>query len=222
MVSSVKSAVKSYLDSRKLPRTEPRLLRDPKHACLQNLSDQMVRQYGLFALEDVKAGDLICEYAGVVGREAPDAWCNDNYGEYSFQLQALDHHVKKNEGLYACAFLLDAATHFNEAALVNDVRSSHEFDEANGDSLPTQHENTTLQTQHENTTYVEVLVNGWPHAFLVAAEDVAKDQEFFVDYMDEYWQKIGNRMRDQQIKGLKRRITELERELVKLRIGANV
>ena len=56
--------------------------------------------------------------AGVVGRETPDAWCNSNYGEYSFQLQALDYHVKRTEGFYASAFLLDAAVHFNEAALV--------------------------------------------------------------------------------------------------------
>lgn len=203
----VKHEVRAFHSGGHHPPVEARMLRHPKHACLLNLTDQLSRQFGVFAVEDISAGDLIVEYVGEVARESADAWSNENYGEYAFQLHALDDHVIRKEGLYANAFLLDAVKVFNEAALVNDVRMG--FDDGE--------ESSVESNQNENIEYVEVLVDGWPHVYLFAKDDIRKDEECFGDYMDEYWQKVGNRTRGREIKGLKDRIAELERELVKLR-----
>ena len=38
--------------------------------------------------------------------------------------------------------------------------------------------------------FVEVLVNGWPHVFLLTTEEVQGGQEFLGDYGDTYWEKM--------------------------------
>jgi len=38
-----------------------------------------------------------------------------------------------------------------------------------------------------NATWVEVLVDGWPHVFVVATRQICVEQEIIVDYGEEYW-----------------------------------
>jgi hypothetical protein len=119
-------------------------------------------QLGLFAVSDVTKGRIVCEYAGEVYRERPDACFDDNYLEYAIKLSALDEYVMKIEGGYANAFVLDAEKYFNEAALINDVRACDGESNAKEDG---DDDMARGGPPKQNTELVEVLVDGWPHIY---------------------------------------------------------
>mmetsp|Transcript_30887 Transcript_30887/g.55991 ORF Transcript_30887/g.55991 Transcript_30887/m.55991 type:complete len:134 (-) Transcript_30887:52-453(-) len=79
------------------------------------------------------------------------------------------------EGEYAATFDLDAGNVFNEASLINDVRFNVLGEE------PVERD--------DNVSFVEVLVNGWPHVFIITTKAVKTGKEFSIDYGKEYWNK---------------------------------
>ena len=42
-------------------------------------------------------------------------------------------------------------------------------------------------TRQQNVMYHQQLVNGWPHVFIVATEDIPADTELLVDYGAAFW-----------------------------------
>jgi hypothetical protein len=95
--------------------------------------------------------------------------------EYAVKLDTCDEWTMAKEGEYAATFDLDAADVFNEASLINDVRFN------GGKSL--------LLERDDNESFVELLVNGWPHVFIITTKAIKRGKEFLIDYGKEYWNK---------------------------------
>jgi hypothetical protein len=87
--------------------------------------------------------------------------------EYAVKLDTCDEWTMAKEGEYAATFDLDAADVFNEASLINDVRFN------GGKSL--------LLERDDNESFVEVLVNGWPHVFIITTKAIKRGKEFLID-----------------------------------------
>jgi hypothetical protein len=87
--------------------------------------------------------------------------------EYAVKLDTCDEWTMAKEGEYAATFDLDAADVFNEASLINDVRFN------GGKSL--------LLERDDNESFVELLVNGWPHVFIITTKAIKRGKEFLID-----------------------------------------
>ena len=150
------------------------LVRNPKHSCVRNCPDPTAPQYCLLAVKDIAAGTVISEYAGLVRQESPEDCSAES--SYCFTLQRLDEWVMKgSDTCYVKSFILDARTVFNESSLINDVRT---------DVLE-----RGRPLREENVGCAEVLVDKWPHIFLVSKKEIKSGEELLTDYGPQYWEK---------------------------------
>ncbi|KAL7570319.1 hypothetical protein ACA910_017166 [Epithemia clementina (nom. ined.)] len=151
------------------------LIRDPKHSCVRHFPEPTAPQYCLVAVENIAAGTVLCEYAGLVRRETDEDGIPEQ-NSYGFKLQKLDEWVLKTaETCYEKSFILDARSVFNESSLINDIRT---------DVLARERPD-----REENVGCKEVLLNKWPHVFLVSTRDIKAGEELITDYGPSYWEK---------------------------------
>jgi hypothetical protein len=74
---------------------------------------------------------------------------------------------------------VDGEWEFNKGSLIND----HRWSLAGEEGVP---------HKEANVSFIEVMVNGWPHIFVISTRAIGKDQELLIDYSAEYWEKILN------------------------------
>jgi hypothetical protein len=156
--------------------------------------------------ENSPRGTVLIEYGGLLRREDECREDGSAYGhntEYAVKLDTCDEWTMAKEGEYAATFDLDAADVFNEASLVNDVRFNVLGEE------PVERDDTV--------SFVELLVNGWPHVFIIMTKAVKRGKEFLIDYGKEYWNKRAMALYKKRLDSQKAKVDLLETENSRLR-----
>lgn len=103
---------------------------------------------------------------------------------YGFGMAALDDVVKKHQPDGSKKiFTLDAQKHCNELAFLNDPTIDSLADEEQQDQ----------GSREANAEFVEVLIDGWPHIFVVAKESgINAFSEGLISYGNKYWEHHRN------------------------------
>jgi len=77
--------------------------------------------------------------------------------------------------------MLDAFRAGNELIFINDYRMDPLSDSPDINQLP---------FHDANVMFVQISIFGWPHIIVVSISKISKGEELFVDYSDNYWEKI--------------------------------
>jgi len=128
------------------------MVRDPTDPC-HRLSTGPFSHSGVFAVSDVPKHTIVCEYGGLLRRE-DEGGSNPN-PEYAIKLEKCGAYVlDSSSSSYENAYILDGECMFNEGSVINDFRWS--LDGQDGSVY-----------RKENVLFLEVVVNDWPHIFVV-------------------------------------------------------
>ena len=179
----------------------PGILRNPKDPCFR-ASTRISLHFGLFASKQILKDTIIMEYAGLVRRENEGMYQINP--EYAVKLGACDEHilnhqVKGKDIDYSNAYILDGEWLFNEGSLINDHRWSLAGEES-------------VLHRDVNAKFLEVVVNGWPHIFIISTKNISKDEELLIDYGPEYWEKILNERLNEKLAEREKEIAEMKRK----------
>ena len=198
------------LENKNVPQhLTPKLIRNPQDPC-HRASLSLKPHFGLFATRKIPKHTILCEYSGEVRGD------NEAFGgyqaapEYVVKLEHCDNFIlSKTNDRYSDTFVLDAEWGFNEGSLINDHRWSLAWDD-----------DVNVVHRKENVKFVEVVVNAWPHIFIMSIASIAKDEEILMDYGPDYWEKVENERLRKQDEEKSKRLRDLERELL-ARNGSN-
>jgi len=160
---------------------EIRVISDPNDPVYQEGHGAVA--FGAFAKVDLPLGTILGEYTGEVKSilQLYDEVTGDSGGlqnemkmVYSLDLEITAKWVENAE---ADQLTLDANRHSSEFALINDYRS---------DWYSEKYQNPL---RRQNVVFLEVLVNNWPHKYVVVCEPVARGKELYVDYSSKFWEQ---------------------------------
>lgn len=156
-----------------------KLIRDPQDPC-HRAALSLTAHFGLFAGEEIPADTIICEYAGEVRYDDEGHGVYEVIPEYAVKLESCEEYIlSRSSDEYVPTVLLDAEWDFNEGSLINDHRWSLDGDEH-------------VLHRKVNVKFVEAVVGGWPHIFVMSKCKIKQDEELLIDYGSEYWDKVEN------------------------------
>ncbi|GFH62016.1 hypothetical protein CTEN210_18492 [Chaetoceros tenuissimus] len=188
----IENAIISILESGNhcLKKLIPKLIRDPQDPC-HRASLSLTAHFGLFAAEDIPADTIIIEYAGEVRYDDEGHGMYEVIPEYAVKLETCEAFIlSRSSDEYVPTVLLDAEFDFNEGSLINDHRWSLDGDE-------------DVLHRKVNVKFVEAVVEGWPHIFVMSTCKIKRDEELLIDYGSEYWDKVENERYKKKEMGIK-------------------
>eukprot|EP01084_Bolivina_argentea_P063974 116692_1 len=161
---------------------EIREINDITHPCKRYNSGAA---FGLFATCNISKKTIILEYTGLV--------CSENEYEASLgygRLERFDSQWRifgfesfkpsdSGSGNSVDRLIVDAAYYSNESVFVNDANYDDVFNK---------------WSQH-NVSFFEIRINGWPHPFLRAYNDIEKGEELLANYGNDFWKNYQTDMK---------------------------
>jgi hypothetical protein len=150
---------------------------------LNDIVNSRRNYYGLYAKDNIAPYTIICEYCGELTRYKDIMQESDIIDtSYNFidLIGTVDNMCKYNywgENKSDKLMITDLHGFLNESVYINDIRIT---------------KNSETNTIDEpNVFFIEILVNGWPHIFVVSGPNkINKGEELLIDRGMNYWEEM--------------------------------
>ena len=168
-----------------VPETYP----DPAERDLRQTTDttNISSVYGLFAKKDIPPFTVLCEYCGEVIPKKQlynETTCRTIISTHNIEMTGSVDGQQKWGNRADQVLLSDLHGYLNEAMFINDCRSCYV------DCLSKNIGSCTL-SEEPNVHAIEILVNGWPHIFVISGPNtISKHSELLMDYGENHWDEM--------------------------------